>query len=136
MYIRKGRDMYPSRPSRLIVKAIPSLCNKPRNVSQRAGPLVSSFKFHVPTRPLELARLILQELFNPISPPGEGLGVGSYCTMPAAFALSVVMSAVSTAITMSMMRFSVLFVLSVISSSFLLVVSFEFVNRQLLIVNR
>ena len=35
-----------------------------------------------------------------------------YCTMPAAFALSVVMSAVSTAITMSMTRFSVLFVLS------------------------
>ena len=33
--------------------------------------------------------------------------------MPAAFALSVVMSAVSTAITMSMMRFSVLFVASV-----------------------
>ena len=32
--------------------------------------------------------------------------------MPAAFALSVVMSAVSTAITMSMMRFSVLLVLS------------------------
>ena len=59
-----------------------------------------------------------------------------YCTMPAAFALSVVTSAVSTAITMSMTRFSVLLVLSVISSSFLLVVSFEFVNRQLLIVNR
>ena len=134
MYIRKGRDIYPSRPSRLIVKAIPSLCNKPRNVSQRAGPLVSSFKLQVSTRPLELARLIHQELFNPISPPRGGLG--SYCTIPAAFALSVVMSAVSTAITMSMMRFSVLFVLSVISSSFLLVVSFEFVNRQLLIVNR
>ena len=25
MYIRKGRNIYPSRPSRLIVKAIPSL---------------------------------------------------------------------------------------------------------------
>ena len=36
-----------------------------------------------------------------------------YCTIPAALALSVVMSAVSTAITMSTTRFSVLFVLSV-----------------------
>ena len=38
---------------------------------------------------------------------------GLYRTIPAAFALSVVMSAVSTAITMSMTRFSVLFVASV-----------------------
>ena len=43
--------------------------------------------------------------------------------MPAAFALSVVMSAVSTAITMSMTRFSVLFVPSFI---FYLLSSFLF----------
>ena len=45
-----------------------------------------------------------------------------YWTIPAAWALTVVTRAVMMAITMSTMRFSVRFLLSVITSSFLFVV--------------